>query len=732
MALATSITHFPPFQALAISREVTIPGPIIKQFSSQELIVAIDKLFAQSIALDATSIIDFIRALCAVSLEELEAPVPRMFCLQRIVEISYYNMSRIRLEWGSIWQALRPYFNTVGCNVNSEIAGFAVDSLKQLAMKFLEKSELAHYHTQNEFLKPFEYIVSNNGAMIIREMVVQSLSNIVMSRASNIRSGWRSILVTLTKIARFDHDPQIINASFGIIQMIVEHSFATVSTSLVDLVSTIVEYMCLSNSDNELNQNALNCLQQVTTKLLEMEITDNDPYAHVADHKAEQKSTVPVSPPPPMSEEMFFLRWFPLLSGYSRVISDSKSPTLRARSVDLLFSLLKTHAGKFSGSLWRIILRTVLVPIFEDLSHPQLRRTDASSVVWIQALRQCVDLYTSLNACFPEVDFLKEFLRLANIFVGQNNENLAQTGAICFHQLVWKNFTGFRSQDWDEIATALEHAFDATNAKELLVPLIGDSASGNRQDQENPPGETSSDNPQIQPPFSQLQEYAPMSRRLDTKIANAIDFSHAIVKCAIQLIMIQSVKDISLTERESAFDLMPYGCQMRWLECLRKSYALARDFNANYMLRLQLWKSGFVPQMPNLIKQETSAAATYISLLFRLYKREVESESWLKCTMFELILEVTERYTHMLQDSEKHRKELATWAPMIVIILDELVQLNWELDRDLFSRVQELFQLSLLLMNAEDANIRASLQKFLGKIGGLYLKQENAPSLPDS
>ena len=38
---------------------------------------------------------------------------PRIFSLQKIVEISYYNMGRIRLQWSRIWQVIGDHFNKV-------------------------------------------------------------------------------------------------------------------------------------------------------------------------------------------------------------------------------------------------------------------------------------------------------------------------------------------------------------------------------------------------------------------------------------------------------------------------------------------------------------------------------------------------------------------------------------------------------------------------------------------
>ena len=59
--------------------------------------------------------VEFVKALCAVSVEELSSHSrPRMFSLTKIVEISYYNMGRIRLQWSRIWQYLGDHFNKVG------------------------------------------------------------------------------------------------------------------------------------------------------------------------------------------------------------------------------------------------------------------------------------------------------------------------------------------------------------------------------------------------------------------------------------------------------------------------------------------------------------------------------------------------------------------------------------------------------------------------------------------
>jgi len=83
----------------------------IGETSSQSVVVAVDRIFTGSTKLDGDAIVNFVVALCNMSMEELDHPVnPRMFCLQKIVEISYYNMGRIRLQWSRIWQVSNHIF----------------------------------------------------------------------------------------------------------------------------------------------------------------------------------------------------------------------------------------------------------------------------------------------------------------------------------------------------------------------------------------------------------------------------------------------------------------------------------------------------------------------------------------------------------------------------------------------------------------------------------------------
>ena len=56
---------------------------------------------------------DFVRCLITVSQNEINSPNPRMFSLQKLVEIAHFNMERIRIVWARVWRLLADHFTKV-------------------------------------------------------------------------------------------------------------------------------------------------------------------------------------------------------------------------------------------------------------------------------------------------------------------------------------------------------------------------------------------------------------------------------------------------------------------------------------------------------------------------------------------------------------------------------------------------------------------------------------------
>ncbi|CAH1765853.1 9149_t:CDS:2 [Entrophospora sp. SA101] len=743
-----------------IARRSSLSG-VMKEFQSQSTIIAIDRIFTNSVKLSGDAIVYFFSALCSVSTEEVESSrtSPRMFSLQKIVEIAYYNMSRIRFEWTHIWKILQPHFITVGCHPNNIVATFAIDSLRQLSMKFLERDELSHYNTQSEFMKPFEQVIKINPSPYIHDLIIQSFIQMISARAKNIKSGWKSIFVVFGRAAS-DENPHLVENAFGVAKLVYEKHLELIGPAFVDFVNCLVEF-AFNAKDEDIVNESIKMLQGCVKVL----VKDDDVVVDKKLHRIE--------------EEHFFLKWFPIVSGLSRLVIDSDLQSARNRALDALFDILKSTGYLFEINYWMKIFRNVIIPIFEDLKEPVLsqqttsardfKRREATSEIWIQTIRLMVDIYARFHDIFSaKPEFLVELLDLLVALLKRRNEKLGQTGIRCFHNLITKNGTKFDNVTWGIVTTTLEDIFKWTTPKELLeveVPLNGDITENNKND--NNHGSKGNviigsgtllrrDSKEVSTNSENLSINNNPNLRMD------IDFPHAIIKCAAQLIAIQSVQDLAFNDPSNNgskvqiqyLAQMPAEFRNRWLRCLYNSYKFAHDFNANHELRSALLKAGYVQQMPNLTKQETLALSVFVSIIFDLYREFGDDDQDLLPSLVEESIQVLERYLRLMNSpvTNQQQREMTNWSPLVISVLRELCKTKWDDDVrrttdsgddtdvidysyekkeingykgarliGLKKQIPEFYQLAIKIIGVDRVDVRIALQEFLEKVGNEFL-----------
>ncbi|DBA82002.1 TPA: hypothetical protein ACH3X1_007704 [Trebouxia sp. C0004] len=249
------------------------PDAVLAEIDQQEL----NRMFVRSDKLDSEAIVEFVRALCAIAQEELDpAHAPRVYGLTKIVEIAHFNMSRIRLVWNRIWAVLSDFFVNVCCHQNLNIAIYAVDSLRQLAMKFLERDELANYSFQNDFMKPFVIVMRQSKAVEIRELIIRCVSQMVLARVGNVKSGWKSMFMVFTTAAG-DEQPTIVRLAFETIEKIVREHFDYITeteiTTFTDCVNCLIAFTNNPHSI-DVSLNAIAFLRFCAMKLAEGAIGD--------------------------------------------------------------------------------------------------------------------------------------------------------------------------------------------------------------------------------------------------------------------------------------------------------------------------------------------------------------------------------------------------------------------------------------------------------------------------
>jgi len=215
---------------------------ILESFSDQ----LIDQVFSSTVNLSAQSLADLIRQLVSVSSSEIEGESkrgitgvastmtgsahggetgPSIFSLQRLVEVADYNIAvRPRVVWTQMWGIMADYFGKTGCHSNRMVSVFAIDSLKQLSSKFLEKPELSEFHFQRVFLRPFLQIMKNpKSRQDNKELILECIDQIINTKAHNLQSGWR-IVFDILEVASKDKSERVPFVALNILQrMLDEH-----------------------------------------------------------------------------------------------------------------------------------------------------------------------------------------------------------------------------------------------------------------------------------------------------------------------------------------------------------------------------------------------------------------------------------------------------------------------------------------------------------------------------
>lgn len=701
--------------------------------SSQSVVVAVDRIFTGSVRLDGDAIVEFVKALCQVSLDELANPShPRMFSLQKIVEISYYNMGRIRLQWSRIWQYLGDHFNKVGCNPNEDISFFAVDSLRQLSMKFLEKGEFANFRFQKDFLRPFEHIMKKNRSPTIRDMVVRCIAQMVNSQAANIKSGWKNIF-SVFHLAASDHDEGIVELAFQttgkIITSIFEKHFAAIIDSFQDAVKCLSEFACnaaFPDTSMEAIRLIRNCAKYVAEKPISFR-----------EHGSEEMNV-------PEEDRVWVKGWFPVLFELSCVINRCKLD-VRTRGLTVMFEIMKTYGDTFQQHWWRDLFRVVF-RIFDNMKLPEQQNEKAEwmTTTCNHALYAIVDVFTQHYSVLHHI-LLDELYKQLHWCVQQDNEQLARSGTNCLENLVISNGMKFSPEVWSKTCTCMLDIFRCTIPHSLLswkpenydCPdsqhslIIGehevkeenvDSRSlssiqsfdgtieGNhklkRADSEHSVNSTISQD-------SSRDHKIPKSKvASDQKL-----FQGLLIKCVVQLELIQTIDNIvffpTTSKKEDAENLAAaqpadwLNTNANWSEggspsddgsqqkedqgmypflnndqlfllsdCLLESHKFAKAFNSNHEQRNILWKAGFKGKAkPNLLKQETQSLACLLRILFRMNKDEnrTSSKEEIQKKLICVCKEALEYFLSLQSDS--HRE---SWNSLLILLLTRLLKMGEE------------------------------------------------------
>ncbi|KAI9069221.1 Sec7-domain-containing protein [Trametes sanguinea] len=670
---------------------------------STHITVAADMVFSLSHYLSGTAIVDFVRALCDVSWEEIQSSGlsqhPRLFSLQKLVEISYYNMNRIRLEWSNMWDILGEHFNQVCCHKNPHVSFFALDALRQLAMRFLEKEELPHFKFQKDFLRPFEYTMIHNSNPDVRDMVLQCLQQMIQARVHNLRSGWRTMFAVFSAASKAATE-RIANSAFEIVTRLNKEHFSSIVRhgSFADLTVCITDF-CKVSKYQKISLLAIAMLRDIIPTMLECPECGFKDTNHSA------------------TDDPMIKYWFPVLFGFYDVIMNGEDLEVRRLALDSLFSTLKTYGSSYPVEFWDTVCQELLFPMFAVLKSSQdLSRfsTQEDMSVWlsttmIQALRNLIDLYTFYFETLER--FLDGLLDLLCVCICQENDTLARIGTSCLQQLLENNVKKLSPARWERVATTFVKLFRTTTPHQLFDESLRVEIDGNSADMQD--SAESADQAMVPAPLLPNSEQ-PKGARISLGERRRI-FRQIIVKCVLQLLLIETTND--LLRNDEVYNTIPPEHLLRLMGVLDHSYQFARMFNEDKELRTGLWKVGFMKHLPNLLKQESSSASTLVHVLLRMYYDPRPDHQAARPQVADRLMPLG---LGVLQDFNKLRldtqaKNIAAWTPVVAEILQGFVKFD---DKAFTRYLPAIYPLATDLLSRDMApEIREGLREYFLRVG---------------
>ncbi|KAE8712834.1 Brefeldin A-inhibited guanine nucleotide-exchange protein 4 [Hibiscus syriacus] len=690
----------------------------------------LNHIFAHSQRLNSEAIVAFVKALCKVSISELQSLTdPRVFSLTKLVEIAHYNMNRIRLVWSRMWNVLSDFFVSVGLSENLSVASFVMDSLRQLAMKFLEREELANYNFQNEFLRPFVIIMRKSNSAEIRELIVRCISQMVLSRVRNVKSGWKSVFMVFTAAAADEHK-NIVLVAFEAMEKIVREYFPhiteTEAATFTDCVRCLIKFTN-SRFNSDVSLNAIAFLRFCAFKLAEgglvctaKRLDDGSSVSIVKEDDSDVQSLTDVDDHPGSY-------WGPLLTGLSKLTSDSRL-AVRKSSLEVLFNILNDHGHLFSRIFWLCVFSSAVLPIFDGVCEKRDKaiKTEQDTPTAESPHRDgnTWDTETSTVASQCLVNLFIRFYdvlrpRLSDVvyiltgYLGSSIKGHASIGVAAMSRLTGELGSRLSEDEWQEIFLALKETATSTlpGFKKLLRTMDDIKVPHNSQSYSNT--ETSSDhgftNDDVE--GDNLQTVAYVVSRMKSHIS-------------IQQHILQVVTDI-------------YKTHMQFLSAANtnviveifssiSSHALELNSETRMQQKIQIACSILELSEPPMLSFENEAYHNYLNFLqdFVENNLSISKEMNLESLLVAVCEKILQIYLNCATDHQNvplthwiiplgiaEKEELAARSPLLVSALKALSGLG----RDSFRKyISNIFHLLVDLVRSEHSS--AAVQHVLRNI----------------
>ncbi|KAJ3440409.1 hypothetical protein M0812_14076 [Anaeramoeba flamelloides] len=623
--------------------------------------ILIDKIYLNTTNLNNNSIVTFIEHLCFVSEKELQClPKPRLFSLQKLIEVACYNLTRIRIVWSQIWGTLSNHLTKYSCLNNEEVSLYCINGLRQIIKKFLEKKELQNYQFQGEILKPFCLILKHQKSIDSKVYTIQSLDVMIALTWNNINSGWNTILKFL-KITSRDNNLSVLNYGIEFLKRIIDMDFYFQNKFI---------YMkfiaCISNfGKNLLNneKNSLYCLEVlnlINDKLLikfnngDIIVGNNgDIIVRNNGDNIGGKNSDEISIEKDkrimnllIANNFFFLIYQALLE----IMKISKLKIVKENSLKILLQIINKSYSSMNKKVLRDLFEKIFFNLLDEtnIKNKIFRDDQNYLLIFINLIEKIIYFYLSVFNQIPSL--FPKILQMLKKLICHEIRELVLVGSKCLKILIFGIKDHLNEKILFQILNFICFIIEETLPSSLInFSIIQKNINNNDDDDyinknsnENG-GNTEVDGEIVGRGVGEKEE---LENEKEIYVNNLINqmFESIFKKKEKQLKQIEKEKTIKKIIKESilienkcliqlhmfiiidgliniSFNKISFDQILQLLKTIKKSIKFAEIFNKNIDLRIELFLNKFVTkELPNLLQQQTKGLKIFTRILLLFLK----------------------------------------------------------------------------------------------------------------
>lgn len=441
-----------------------------------------------------------------------------------------------------------------------------------------------------------------------------------------------------------------------------------------------------------------------------------------------------------VEDQEFFLKWYHILSGLSRIALDQKAVEASRLAMQSLFKLLSEHGSCYQEGAWRVVWRSIILPLLEEKVGG-----DSDAEIVSKLMGWVVDLVTLhgqilISSALPDIfDSTRSTLYLGILMLLDvmkqlegmaaeiSRDNLCEDALLLLQRFITENHgRRFTSRHWIMALESLNRIYDyfvplqelddfvdaTEKEKYASKPHQGSKSSSPKSNKDSPPLE------EVNHPYEgkaelsmssvfpqRESEYGKANLEVELQSERGIHLNQLAKQCTLQLRLLVCLRELTTKSASPEQSILaqtstiPLPALKSLLHLILRLYEFAEKFNGNLALRSTMVKHKLAENIELLVlnHQEYGSLSLLIDILHSIHLQSIKGIVPLSClaevsvemsqTYYDVSKVALQRFLLLRQPNQLCRRIGRSWVEMASRILRQ-----WRLINDIFANYPTMNQ----------------------------------------